>query len=196
MTLLFFAALLPPLTRAQPEGDPIVQLSREGWQAARAAAPLGGSPEALARAARTLAELDKAIEASRWRLQGTYARSLVAAAMAASQDERGEMDLHLTHARELSERLETSAYPARWPLPFDRAAGELWFEVDDYEEALKAFERAIARQPDAPSWLGLARSAKQLGKRDRACEAYRQLLTFGPGDPEREEAHGYLADCP
>lgn len=195
MTLLLFAALLPAVCLAQPEDDPIVQLSREGWKAARAAAPLGGSAEALAPAARTLAELDQAVERSRWRLQGIYARSLVAAAMAASQDERGEMQLHLTHAQELSERLETSAYPAVWPLPFHRAAGELWFEVDDFEEALKAFERAVARQPDAASWRGLARSAARLDNRERACEAYRQLLAFSPGGDEREEAQTYLAGC-
>lgn len=181
---------------AQPREDPIVRLATEGWNAARMAAPRGGSAESLAPASRALVELDKAIEQSRWRLQGTYARSLVAAAMAAAQDERAEMEVHLTHARDLAARLETSAYPAEWPMPFDEAAGELWLEVDDYKEALKAFQRAVARNPDSKSWLGLARSAARVGDTARACDGYRQVARFDVSEQDQQEAREYIARCP
>jgi len=174
----------------------MVQLAKTGWEAARRAATTGGAAPSLAPAVQALAQLDKALEGSRWVLQGTYARSLVAAAIAAAQDERGEMEVHLTHARDLSARLETSAYPAEWPLPVDEAAGELWLEVDEYAEALKAFQRAVARKPVVRSWLGLARSAARLGDTARACEGYRQVAQLSASDIERQEAGNYLARCP
>jgi tetratricopeptide (TPR) repeat protein len=180
---------------AQPDGDPIVQHARAGWKAARAAANSGGSPESLAPAAQALAELDKAIESSRWRLQGEYARSLVAAAIAAAQDERAEVEVRLIHAEELAERLESSAYPAEVPEGIDEAAGELWLEVDEYAEALKAYERVVARQPSAAAWLGLARSAAGLKDSTRACVAYRQLLALSTAEAEQKEARDYLARC-
>ena len=125
------AVLCATVLAAQPPGDPLVRLAREGWQAARWAAKSGGSADSLAPAARVLSELDQAIPESPWPLQGTYARSLVAAAMAAAQDERAAMEVHLVHARDLSARLATSQYPAEWPMTFDEAAGELWFEVNE-----------------------------------------------------------------
>lgn len=181
---------------AQPRDDAIARLATEGWNAARMAASRGGSADSLVPAARALADLDKATERSRWRLQGTYARSMVAAAMAAAQDERAEMEVHLTHARDISLRLETSAFPAQWPMPFHEAAGELWLEVDDYKEALRAFQRAVARNPDWRPWLGLARSAARLGDRARACEGYRQVVRFDITDHDRQEALQYVARCP
>jgi tetratricopeptide (TPR) repeat protein len=129
-------------------------------------------------------------------LQGTYARSLVAAAMAAAQDERAEMELHLTHARDLSARLETSAYPAAWPRPFDEAAGDLWLEVEEYAEALDAYQRAVLRNPQSSSWLGLARSAARLQETSRACEGYRQVMRVSSSAAEVQEAREYVARCP
>lgn len=180
----------------QPEGDPIVKPALVGWEAARLAARNGGSPEALAPAAKALAELDAAIEISRWRLQGSYARALVAAAMAAAQDERAELEVHLTHARDLSDRLDTSAYPAELPKRFDEAAGELWYEVEEYAEAVKAFELVVARRPTRAAWLGLARSAARLDDAVRACAGYRQVAQIAESDAERDEARAYLTRCP
>lgn len=181
---------------AQPELDDIARLARVGWDAARAAAKGGGSAESLAPANRVLAQLDKIIETTRWPLQGTYARSLVAAAVAAAQEERAEMEVHLTHARDLSARLGTSAYPAEWPMRFDEAAGELWLEVDEYAEALKAFQRAVAQRPQPASWLGLARSAARLRDTARACVAYKEVAGSALAEADLQEARDYVARCP
>jgi hypothetical protein len=197
MTRLALAVVLSMgAVSAQPDGDAIVSLAVAGWQAARAAAQSGGTTESLAPAARLLAELDKQVAMSRWPLQGAYARSLVAAAMAAAQEERAELAVHLEHARDLSARLETSTYPAMWPKPFDEAAGELWLEVEHYRDALAAYERAVRRDAKGSSWLGLARSAARLKETSRACEGYRQVLHFAVAGTELEEARGFLARCP
>ena len=52
------------------------------------------------------------------------------------------MELLLTHARDLADGSHR-ARPARWPRPFNLLAGELWLEVDRYEDARAAFERAV-----------------------------------------------------
>lgn len=112
----------------------------EAWGAARAAAPLGGSPEALAAPRERLAVLSA--------LPGgdavAYASAAVTAAMAAAQDERPEMGLYLEQARALALRLSALGTPALWPLPIDELEGELWLEVDRYGEGCAAYRRALA----------------------------------------------------
>lgn len=180
----------------QPSPSNFVRLAMSGWNAARAAALKGGSPESLAPAARALAELDTLAAGSVWRLQGEYAHALIAAAMAAAQEERAEVGLHLTHARDLSKRLETSKTPATWPLPIDEAEGELWLEVDHYADAVRAYQRAVQRGGGARVVLGLARSAARLGDAKLACESYRRWLkTAQPNGEGWQEARGYVARC-
>jgi hypothetical protein len=159
---------------AQSRPDVLVALARDGWAAARAATRAGGSPESLAPARRDLAEIEKLTQGTVWQLQGEYARALIAAAMAAAQNEHGELDLQLSHARSLSERLATSAYPARWPVAIDDAEGELYLAVYRFGDAARAFRRA--------------------GKVREACDAYRQaakVMTEGAID----EATAYLKTC-
>jgi hypothetical protein len=189
LTLLFAFLVTQSDTRA------IEQLARDGWQQARAAASAAGTPEALAPATQTLAMLDKLTATSKWPLQIAYARSLVAAAMAAAQDERAEMSLHLVHARDLSSRLETSIHPAEWPLPIDEAEGDLRFEVHEYSEALAAYERATTHTSRSSVWIGLARSAERLRKPELACNAYRRALLFTLKGAELDEARDYVARC-
>jgi len=124
----------------------IARLSLEAWTLARAAAIKGGSPESLARPRELLGDLRVRAGASPYRVHAEYAAAIVAAAMAAAQDERGELGLHLVHARALSERLQGSAVPPTWPLQIDEAEGELWLEVDDYAEACAAYRRWLSGQ--------------------------------------------------
>ncbi len=187
------------LTAAQPPAT-LATLAVDGWMAARSAAAEGGSPQSLARARSLLTQLDALVTGTPWRLQGEYAHALIAAAMAASQNENAEMDLHLTHAHALSDRLETSAYPAVWPVGIDEAEGELFLEVDRYADALAAFQRAV-RQPNAHStvWLGLARSAARVNDTAVACDAYRQWAARAANasdSAEMGEASEYLKRCP
>jgi hypothetical protein len=192
------AFLIGVLTAAQPPAM-LATLAVDGWTAARSAAAQGGSPDSLARAKSLVTQLDALVSGTPWRLQGDYAHALIAAAMAASQDENAEMDLQLTHARSLSERLQGSTYPAQWPLPIDEAEGELWFEVDRYADAVVAFRRAVQR-PNARSaaWLGLARSAARLQDLSAACDAYRRWKGTAAGSSVADvaEADAYLKRCP
>lgn len=158
----------------QSSPDVLVALARDGWAKARAAAPHGGSPESVAPARRDIADIEKLTEGTLWHLQGEYARTLIAAAIAAAQNEHAELELQLAHARSLSERLTTSTYPARWPLTIDEAEGELYLALFRYVDAGRAFARA--------------------GRTAEACHAYRQaakLMTTKAID----EARAYLKTC-
>ena len=168
------AMLLLAVVVAQPPAT-LATLANEAWKVARAAAAEGGSPSSLARARSLLAEIDALTATTPWRLQGEYAHALVAAAMAASQDENAEMDLQLTHARALSERLQTSTYPAKVPLTIDEAEGELYLEVDRYLDAGRAFRRAA--------------------NLEAACDAYRRVTTATPS-AARDEVSEFLKRCP
>ena len=180
---------------AQLQPDEVERLAKEGWTAARAAAVKGGSPDSLAPARRAVAELEKPLSGTALRLQREYARSLISAAMAAAQDERGEMELHLTQARDLSDRLELVKQPAVWPLAIDEAEGELWLEVDRYAEAVKAYRRAAARPGAVSALLGLARSAARTGDHALACDSYRRWLQHAPADAASQEARDHVARC-
>lgn len=158
--------------------------SISGWVTARAAERTGGSEESL-RGARAAVERLVAIGARpEWRVESEYARAAILAAIAAAQDERGEMALYLAHARSLSEQLALAGATPRWPLPIAALAGDLWLEVDRYDEARTAFERA---EPTGFVLIGLARTRTRLDDRAGACEAYRQALQKSDG--------GLLADA-
>jgi hypothetical protein len=160
---------------AQARPEHLIVLAREGWTAARAAPVTGGTPESLAAPRRVLAEITKSTRATIWHVHGEYAHALIAAAMAAAQDEHGEMDIHLLHARSLDDRLKTSSYPAQWPLKIDEAEGELYLEVDRYADAATAFRRA--------------------GNTAAACDAYRRLAARTPAAVP-QDAKDYLKRCP
>jgi hypothetical protein len=185
---------------AQPRPDDLVGLARDGWRSARAAAQYGGAPPHLAEAIRILAAIDKMTVGTVWHVHGAYAHSLIAAAMAAAQDENAEMDLHLLHARSLADQLTTSAYPAQWPCEIDEAEGELWLEVHRYADALRAFRRVVERGTSQRSvWLGLARSAARTGETALACRGYQrvvQMVDDTSPDTSRAEASEYLKRCP
>jgi tetratricopeptide (TPR) repeat protein len=127
-------------------------------------------------------------------LEGEYAVTLARAAIAAAQDERGEMELLLAHARDLAERVASRGGAAVWPRSFNLAAGELWFEVDRFDEARAAYARAAQASGGSAALAGLARAAQRLGDQDGACRAYRQM-TDGAPSLARERAD-FLRRCP
>jgi hypothetical protein len=200
VAVIVFAIVLAATLAAQPRPDALVNVAAEGWRSARAAARFGGAPPHLVEPRRILAAIDQLTMGTVWQLHGAFAHSLIAAAMAASQDENAEMDLHLAHARSLSERLATSAYPAQWPCDIDEAEGELWLEVDRYADALRAFRRVIERGSTKHMvWLGLARSAARTGDTTLACRGYQRLVQMPhdtSADPSHTEATEYLKRCP
>jgi tetratricopeptide (TPR) repeat protein len=147
----------------------VPRVAMEGWIAARAIAPKGGAVELLGPVNLRLRELD-ALAGSAAR----YAEIAIRAAVSAAQEERDEMALLLAHARDLSDLMAVAGGPAQWPLPIDELEGELWFEVDRFDEARDAYARATRLKPTPNAWIGLARASDRLGDTVMACRAYNQ----------------------
>ena len=163
-----------------------------GWMSARALAPKGGALEFVGPTKKIVEDLE-ALRALDLALEVEYAQTVIRAAIAAAQDERPEMGLLLDHARDLTERLSTRGRRALWPLPYNVAAGELWYEVDRYVEAVDAFERAASAGGSPLAWSGLARAYERLGNRPGACRAYRQIDDAAP--QLLDEAKAFLRSC-
>lgn len=167
-----------------------------GWNAARAAADRGGTPESLAPVTAAIAA---ATAIGPPRSAPAYVAALLRASAAAAQDERDEMLVWIEEARALSARLALTGPSPAVPLAIDRAEGELWLGVDDYELAEAAFTRALAATETPAAWRGLARARDRRGNRAGACEAYRTVaaglaVEATPG-PLAAEARGYLLLC-
>lgn len=172
----------------------LARLSLLSWNDARALARIGGDPAHLGPVKTRLEELRR-FASGPLALDAEYASVAVQAAIAAAQDERAELELLLTHARDLAERLALRERPARWPRPFNLLAGELWLEVDRYEDARQAFERAMrSGSSHALAQVGLAESLLGLGQRDDACRLIRQVRDAA-GDADAR-ARRVAASCP
>jgi len=179
MWMMVLAAVLVVL--GQDVDREVQTVAMEGWVAARALAPRGGALELLGPVNQRLKTLDS--------LPGSaarYADVAIRAAVSAAQDERGELDVFLAHARDLSDLMAIGGRPAQWPLPIDELEGELWLEVDRYAESREAFRRAIKLKPTANALIGLARSSDRLGDVAGACAAYAQASSTA-GMPQAVE---------
>ena len=173
-----------------------------GWVSARTLAVSGGEQvDAMNGVKRALDQIE------RWRAQaarGTtprdasrelelrYADAALRAAIDAAQDERDEMALYLSHARDLSRQLDLLGAAGRWPLPIDEMAGELWFEVDRYAESRDAYTRAAEATNSPRAWIGVARAQVKLGDAASACAAYRRALQTQLMDDWQTEADTYV----
>jgi tetratricopeptide (TPR) repeat protein len=186
----------PTFKPGPDDGCPALRLMRSaliGWTSARALAPKGGALELVGPTKKIVDEDLEALRALGLALDVEYAQTVIRAAIAAAQDERPEMALLLDHARDLTERLFTRGRRALWPLPYNLVAGELWYEVDRYAEAVDAFERAASAGGSALAWSGLARAYERLGNRPVACSAYRQIDDAAP--QLLDEAKAFLRGC-
>src|SRR4029079_5539802 len=76
-----------------------------------------------------------------------YAEIAIRAAVSAEQEERDEMQLLLTHARDLSNQMGMAGTPAEWPLAIDELEGELWLEVDRFAETRGAHHQRVNNDP-------------------------------------------------
>lgn len=171
MTTWLVSLILLQQPTMVPEQD-VQRVAMEGWLAARALAPKGGPVNLLGPVNVRLRELDNFANTS-----ARYAEIAIRAAVSAAQEERDEMGLLLEHARSLSEQIAVGGTPPQWPLPIDELAGELWFEVDRFEDARDAYRRASELRPTPNAWIGLARSSDKLGDRVTACRAYTNAST-------------------
>jgi tetratricopeptide (TPR) repeat protein len=159
----------------------VALLSLRAWAEARALAAKGGAVELQGPVQRILEDLRALASDNAVALDVEYADTAVRAAIAAAQDERPEMELLLTHARDLSERLQLRGRSAEWPRTFNEAAGELWFEVDRYEEAIAAYERAARADASAAALVGWARALARAGRTEDACDVYRRVTDAAAG---------------
>ncbi len=171
MLLTLMAALLLQQPLPAEAEQQIQRIALEGWMAARAVANRGGAVELLGPVNIRLKELDGFPNMS-----ARYAEIAIRAAVSAAQEERDELGLLLTHARDLSAQMGIGAGKApEFPLPIDELEGELWLEVDRFTEAQAAFRRATQTRPSPNAWIGLARASDRLGDRITACQAYQTV---------------------
>lgn len=163
----------------------LARLALDGWFTAREAARGAGAPELLAPVRLVLDQL-KALTGTKdagsavFDLQVEYVETTIRAAMAAAQDERPEMELLLNHAADLVQRLEQRSVRPFWPRTYNLVVGELWFEVDRYEEARAAYARAVQADPSPAALVGLARAEARLGQMEQACAAYKRAKDVAP----------------
>lgn len=188
------------------EGEPtscrprrLARLAMAGWVEARALARVGGDPAALGEVNERLGAIEQfgaeSAASLDERLGAEYAAAAIRAAVAAAQDERPEMELYLAHARDLSARsLAGSRGRVLWPLDIDLLEGELWLEVDWFDTALTAFERAEAARRGARAVVGLGRSQRRLAD-PGACATFARAGSMHVSPEVRRELDGYLAGC-
>jgi len=151
---------------------------------------------ALPAAGEALTKLEVAAEAAGPRSAAELRRLALKAAIVASQDEREELKILLTHATALSERLSN-----RCAVVIAELAGDFWLQVDRYEDARRAYSVALSRHPGrALARLGLARAASRLGDVGAAAEHYRVFLDLwrsaDAGRPETGEARKFIEAHP
>ena len=170
----------------------LAELAQRGWREARRLAPLGGDRKLLGPVNKVVEELES-LKPGPLALEAEYAQTAVRAAVSAAQDERPELELFLTHARDLAERLAQRGRRASWPRPFNLLAGELWLEVDRYEEARQAYERAASVDPSPLALVGLAESLARLDRRAESCRAVRRVK--GAEGQVLDAAQRILAAC-
>jgi tetratricopeptide (TPR) repeat protein len=189
-------ASLPPETSACVPLE-IARLSVMGWFEARTLAAAGGATEKQGPVQAILGQLEmlreRAVRGSPVAIEIEYAQTIIRAAISAAQDERAEMELLLGHARDLVQRLESRSVRALWPRPYNAAAGELWFEVDRYDEARAAFERAVQSDGAAVALVGLARSLARANRFEEACATFKRAVDASP--ELRASAKNDLARC-
>ena len=191
----------PPLVAQAALAYDVERVAREAWHTARELAAVGGAPNRLGPVNDALKEIDRVrqiaasmptVEGARMTLALRYADAAARAAISAAQDERDEMTIFIGYARSLDAQLTGLGGAAAWPLPIDELEGELWLEVDRFNEAHDAYLRAIAKGGSARAWMGLARANERLGNTLAACDAFRRAAAGALEDADKAEALGYL----
>jgi len=188
--------------REAAERDPacaplvVASLAATGLQHARHAATRGGPDDLLAPVLEAVARLAALRESPGVVRDAQYAEAALRAAMAASQDERPELQVWITHTTDLAARLALAGEASRWPLPPALLAGDLWYEVDRHAEAIDAYREALDRTPSAYAHRGLARTWNRMRDLPAACGAYRALETWlvarKAAGPALDEARRFL----
>ena len=125
------------------------------------------------------------------------ARLVLQAAAAAAQSERAEMRLYLETAIQMELIQSAAGLPGAPLVSATEIAGDLWLQVDRYEDARQVYDDAADRVgPSLRNMVGSARASRRLKEVLAACTSYGGLLeTWGsrPGAPsEIAEAQTYI----
>jgi hypothetical protein len=125
------------------------------------------------------------------------ARLVLQAAAAAAQSERDEMRLYIESAMQMEVIQSAAGLPGAPIVTATEVAGDLWLQVDRYEDARQAYADAADRLgPSLRNMVGSARASSRLTDVLEACRSYGTLLeTWGtrPGLPaEIAEARTYV----
>jgi hypothetical protein len=125
------------------------------------------------------------------------ARLVLQAAAAASQSERDEMRLYLETAMQMKVIQSAAGLPGAPIVSATEVAGDLWLQVNRYEDARQAYADAAYRLgPSLRNMVGSARASSRLKDVLEACRSYGALLetwSTRPGLPsEVAEARTYV----
>ncbi len=125
------------------------------------------------------------------------ARLVLQAAAAAAQSDRDEMRLYLETAMQMEVIQSAAGLPGAPIVSATEIAGDLWLQVDRYEDARRAYADAADRVgPSLRNMIGSGRASSRLKDVLEACTSYGALLeTWGmrPGLPsEVAEARTYV----
>jgi hypothetical protein len=149
----------------------------EGLLGAVDAVAQGGTMDSLREVRSATNALSRRSEASdrRWEAASLGLRAVAAA----SQYERGELGIYLAEALRV-ERLLLSAGLRGAPfISIHELAGDLWYQVDQFDDARAAYERAAAAVGRTPRVrLGLARAAEKLKDVNTACAEYQAIVAW------------------
>jgi hypothetical protein len=173
----------------------VAALYLRGLVDARKAFRQGGPPESLIPVRNAIVALD-AIAQSRPG-PAAIARLVLHAAAAAAQSERDEMRLYLDSAIRMETLQRAASQPGAPVIVAAEAAGDLWLQVHQYEDARRAYTDAAAQVGMTRRvTAGLGRAAARLNDAAAACAAYRTLLAQWEArqaePPEISEARTYL----
>lgn len=168
----------------------------EGLLGAREAVKAGGTMDSLREVRSAVNALSRRAEGGnrRWEAASLAMRAVAAA----SQYERDEMGIYLAEATRVEALLLSANMPGAPLITAHELAGDLWLQVDRFDDARAAYRTAAERVGRTPRVrLGLARAAARLREPARACEEYRWLDQWwgdrADAPPEIVGARAYLA---
>jgi hypothetical protein len=187
--------LLGVTARRGDAGSEVGLIYLRGLVDAREAFQDGGTVAALAPvygAIEALATLSQGRRGS-----AEIARLVLQAAAAAAQSERDEMRRYLETAMQMEVIQSAGRLPGAPRISAPEIAGDLWLQVDRYEDARQLYDDAADRVgPSLRNMLGSARASRRLKDVLAACTSYEAVLeTWGAGPgapPEIAEAQTYI----
>ena len=91
-------------------------------------------------------------------------------------------------AKALARLRDAKGLARDWDVPFF-TSGQVYLEKKDYEKAIRDFQTCLEMNPrNADAHLALGQAFEGQGKREKAAQAYREVLKYVPNYSEAKEA--------